>query len=725
MREGPSRSRRRPPALVALLIASLVIARAAAGEPVTLEFSDAPIAQMFVALGRASGRSVVPDETVRGRASYYLTAVSMEIALAELAERFGLFVHERDGVYTVSALRVEVGADELVTVSAAGVPARLLLDRLSRATRTPILLADSITGELSRHELSYHAVEAPLPRILSQIAAQLPNHRLGMIDGAYLFSAVGPNGTGRPDDRTVSRTAAGYALSLERSSLSGLLGLLFRSGEREYQLLKRTDPLVGPLDLSPRPFDDLLRLILEQADAAFAVVDGTYYITDVSPQSAAARAIGTDIVHLVHLPVGSLLELLPPQLITDVTIRPDRSSATLTLTGNPEGVARVRRLIERLDAPPAGREHHRIELYRPAADLLAVLPRHLAALPISPVPGSSAITVFASSEQIAELERFLETVDTPENTTLIELSHMRTEQLLHNLPASAHRGNILPTSDPHRFFFRGGPEALSRFLGDLRRIDVPAPQIRYHLLVIQYQEADGLEFGLDLSSAPSTPTSAQAFIGSIGRLLSLDFDIVAAFGYQFAARLNAGLTASTTSVVADTTLSALSGESVSFRNTSTYRYRDTAFDPETGIQRPTGVIREITSGLVIEISGRSHGEYVTMDVSATVSRRGADVSGVGNPPPTSEKLVRTQVRAVSGEPVMLGGLRLREEEQTIDEPLLLGRIPGVGRLFQKRRDQDDRTELAIYIIPRVETGSSAGADTDLLEVYLRYYGGDR
>ncbi len=724
---SPSRSPGRRRVIVTLMVLSVVVPHRSAATPVTLDFSDVPIAEMFIALGRVGGASVVPDETVRGRASYYLAAATIEVAIAELAERFDLFVEERNGIYTISAVRVEVGTGELLTISAPRVPVPVLIDRISRATQTPILIADSALRDLSHREITYHSAGTPLSRVVSQIAAQLPNHRAVMIDGAYLLSEVNGHATRRPDNSSVTVNEGGYGLSTGPSTLSRMLALLFEAGDREYQLLKRTDPPLGGLELSERPFDALLRLVLEQADAVFTVLDGIYYITDAPPQSATAQTLTTEIIRLDHLPVGALLELLPNELIMDVTIRPDRSSNALTLTGHADGVARVQSLISRLDARPGDRTHHRIELHGAAPEVLALLPRHLSTLPISPIPGSSAITVFASPEQVSELELFLAAVDVPRNGTLMELSHLRIEQLLQHLPPSAHRNNILPTNDPHRFFYRGSEDSLSRFAEDLRLIDVAAPQIRYHLLVIQYQESDGSEFGLDLSSAPSSPSATQAFIGSIGRLLSLDFDIVATFGYQFAARLNAGLTASTTAVVADTTLSALSGESVSFRNTSTYRYRDTAFDPETGAQRPTGVIREITSGLIIEIQGRSHGDDVTMDVSATVSRRGADVSGTGNPPPTSEKLVRTQVRAASGEPVMLGGLRLREEEQTVDEPMLLGRIPLIGRLFQNRRSHDEATELAIYIIPRVERAKPNGTETgaDLMDIYLRYYGDRR
>ncbi len=697
----------------------LLTAAASADVPVTLEFSGAQIADMFVALGRATGRSIVPDETVRGTSSYFLTAVGANAALVELTERYGLFVDERDGIITVSALRVEVDASARLTVSGTRIPVRLLLERLSRATRTPVLHTD-----LPDVEVTYHVTAAPLSTVLEHLATHLPDHRLEVRNGAYVFARSDRSAHSSVDDRWITRVDDAYTVESDQAPLTRLLDILFRLAGREYQLLKHSNPSIGPLRYAARGFDDVLTLMLERADAAFAVVDGVYYITDAPAASARARAEVTQIVRLRHVSAGSMLELLPPEQIAGVTVRPDRASNTVTISGNPGSVERVARLIGRVDEKPAGYSHYRFEVRLPPATVLAVLPRHLSGLGVTPVPDASAVTVYASPEQAAELEAFLIAVDVPQESVLVELEHILVEQLLGNLPASAGRSNVIPTGDSRRFFYRGTTDARDRFLRDLESIDTPVPQIRYHLLVIKYQDGEGLEFDFDLSKATSTPVGAQVLVGSIGRLLSLDLDIISTFGYQFAARLSAGLSSSAASVIADTTLNALSGESVSFRNTSTYRYRDTIVDPKTGAQHPTGVVREITSGLILEIQGQVTGQTVTMDVGATVSRRGADVSGSGNPPPTSEKIVRTQVRTASGEPVILSGLRLREEERTVNEPPILGRIPAIGRLFQKRRDHTDATELAIYIVPRIDYGPAAVSDaaSELMRIYTRYYG---
>ena len=711
------------PVVLAFLLA-LPAARVGA-DRVSLEFVEAPIAEMLVATGRATGRSIVPDDTVTGTATYYLSAVDANMALALLAERFGLFVETNNGIHTVSAVRVMTDREGILSVTAPRVRIPALLERISRTTGVPVLYDGPPLAEIS-----YHAAATALPTVLAHIAAHLPGHRLEELEGAYRFVPSTDVITAAPPVRLVTRDGDRYGVSIGRAGLREILDALFAAAELDYQLLKRSPVSVDSIHITLRSFDDLLRLILERADAVFTVVAGIYYISDAPPQTALARTIVTEPVQLHHRSAGALLELLPAEQTADVAIRVDRSSHLLTLTGNADAVNRVRRLIGRLDRIPDGYAHHRLDLNLPAAEVLAVLPRHLSGLGIAAIPGAQAITVYANADQLEAVESFLRTVDVPHESTLVELSHIGVDRLLANLPASVPRSSIVPTGDLRRFFYRGSPAALEAFRRDLAQIDVPSPQIMYHLLVIRYQEGSSFEFGLDLHGAPSGPNDMQAIIGSIGRLLSLDFDIIAAFGYQFAARLSAGLSDSSAAIVADTSLSALSGETVSFRNTTTYRYRDTAIDPDTGAQRPTGVVREIASGLLIDITGVVAGDTVTMDVAATVSRRGADISGSGNPPPTSEKIVRTRVRAASGEPVILGGLRLRESEGTVDQPALVGKIPLIGKLFQKQRRHTDTGEFAIYIIPRVDNGFATREDSQarLLRIYAAVYepdGADR
>lgn len=707
-----------------LLLLLFFLGSAAAGAQSidSLEFRDARIADILVTLGSATGTSIVPDETVTGRASYYFEAVPFREALAAFTTRFNLFVDEADGIFTVSAVRVREQSEGSLSVEAPLVRVDLLLRRLSRAARVPILFE-----RLPSTEITYFAESLTLPRILEQIATQLPDHELSERAGAFVLGFSDPAGPG-PVQRGGWITAEDGLLSVEaeRAPLAELLRELFESAGREYQLLKRSNPQVENLYFSRKPFDEILRLILEQADASFAVSDGTYYVTDASPQAAGARTIVTEQVALQFTGVATILDLLPPEQTAGVTIRQDRAAGALSLTGNESRVREVTALITRLDEPPRGREYYRMSVASvPATTLPSLLPVHLQSLPITPLPDGSSFITLASPDQYAELQHYLTRIDAANRSMLVELQYIQLSQLRENLPASAAASDIVATGDPTRFFYTGAPGRREQFLDELKQIDRPVPQIRYQLLVIQYQESESHDFDLDISNSLTTPDSTQAFLGTIGNLLNLNFDIVSSFGYAFASRLNWQLGNATATVLADTTLSGLSGQSVSFQNTNTFRYRDVIIDPDTGTPQPTGVIREITSGLVLEIDGwASSADTVTMTVAATISKRGTDGGAEGNPPPTSEKVVRTHVRAQAGEPVILSGLLQQEEDTSAQRTPLLSEIPGVGALFEGTRTTRDTTELAIYIVPQIDRGPATETTLDelLLEIYRENFG---
>jgi type II secretory pathway component GspD/PulD (secretin) len=192
--------------------------------------------------------------------------------------------------------------------------------------------------------------------------------------------------------------------------------------------------------------------------------------------------------------------------------------------------------------------------------------------------------------------------------------------------------------------------------------------------------------------------------GQLGNLLNLNFDIITVFGYQFAAKLNVAIADNQANVFADTTLFGLSGQEIKFQNTSTYRYRDSNIDPETGRPIYSGITREIVSGLVLEIKGWVSGDgMITTTVTASVSKRGADVSSViGNPPPTSEKVLTTQVRARSGETVVLSGLRQNDTTLIEQRIPLLSKIPVLGWFFKSKNNTAENTQMIIYLVPHVD-----------------------
>ena len=88
--------------------------------------------------------------------------------------------------------------------------------------------------------------------------------------------------------------------------------------------------------------------------------------------------------------------------------------------------------------------------------------------------------------------------------------------------------------------------------------------------------------------------------------------------------------------------------------------------------------------------------YMTLDVHK--DSRGADtVAG----PAIDTKQVTTQVLVENGGTVSIGGIYIQDLEKTVNKVPLLGDIPIIGMFFRQESNTNNRTELLIFVTPRI------------------------
>ena len=164
---------------------------------------------------------------------------------------------------------------------------------------------------------------------------------------------------------------------------------------------------------------------------------------------------------------------------------------------------------------------------------------------------------------------------------------------------------------------------------------------------------------------------------------------------------NANLAEGKSHVLVDTTLNGLSGQTVTFSNTNTYRYLNPEAYEATSTTVYKSSIKEITTGLNISINGWVSGDgMITVDVTAQISKQGQSNSDAI--PATSEKKITTNVRTQSGSPIIISGLLQLEEDSTDKGTPGLKDVPLLGYLFKNETNSKADTELVIYLIPFVE-----------------------
>ncbi|MFN7395228.1 MAG: type IV pilus secretin PilQ, partial [bacterium] len=70
------------------------------------------------------------------------------------------------------------------------------------------------------------------------------------------------------------------------------------------------------------------------------------------------------------------------------------------------------------------------------------------------------------------------------------------------------------------------------------------------------------------------------------------------------------------------------------------------------------------------------------------------------------KHVKTQVLVENGGTVVIGGIFTQTERDTLNKVPLLGDIPYLGLLFQNKVRSTSRTELLVFITPKIVTDRS-------------------
>ncbi len=91
-------------------------------------------------------------------------------------------------------------------------------------------------------------------------------------------------------------------------------------------------------------------------------------------------------------------------------------------------------------------------------------------------------------------------------------------------------------------------------------------------------------------------------------------------------------------------------------------------------------------------------EQVVLTLKISQDSVGALYDGV---PSINTNAIETRVLVRSGETLVLGGVYQNDIKTSVSRTPLLGRVPGLGRLFRRTISSDDRRELLVFLTPEV------------------------
>ncbi|WP_296028286.1 secretin N-terminal domain-containing protein [uncultured Treponema sp.] len=671
-----------------------------------MDFRNQKISDIIYAVADVCGKSVIIDETVSGNATFRFEDRDFESALDRFAKHCQLYVEKNDGVYSITKVQINANSNNgKLSINTENVQIEPFINMLSRYTNRTILF-----DNLPNATVTIRIAEASLEDVLNLAIVKLPGFGLERIaDGFYITKSAGNLNKRNIDIFTMSEAGGKFSCNIQKASFANVIETLFKKGGKEYSLLSKPSITLENMAYTDKSFDELLSLILSQCNCDFSADGGIYYIYEIQKKDVIKKFKKIRIIKVKNISIETLASILPNELNAQGFIKQDKNSNSLILTGSPSEINPIEEFIRKVDVPLNDRNYKSFYFENTnAKDAVSLIPKALLLSDIIMLPSDNGFATQVTQESEAKLSEFIAMLDSKKQNRAVRLKYIKSDELIKSLPTPISKESITETNEPTLVFFSGTEKQFEDFSKSLEEIDLPKQQIKYQLFVVQRQKTSGLNWGTSLNIGNTSEGSGYSWSGAVSNIFNINFDIISKFGVQFAGSLNAELSEGKSRVLADTTLNGISGESLSFSNTNTTRYRDIIVDTKGDLY--TSTTREISSGLTLSINGWASGDgMVTVKVDAQVSKQGNTESSANSngtdttpPPSTSEKKVSTNVRTKSGEPVVIGGLFQQEEEVSEKQVPWLGNIPLLGWLFKKKVVSMVETEFVIYLVPFVE-----------------------
>jgi MSHA type pilus biogenesis protein MshL len=136
----------------------------------------------------------------------------------------------------------------------------------------------------------------------------------------------------------------------------------------------------------------------------------------------------------------------------------------------------------------------------------------------------------------------------------------------------------------------------------------------------------------------------------------------------------------------------------------TYWRITTQVDPMTGQKTETASPQTITVGVVLDVTPQisDNGEIIMNIHPSITERAGESVSRLGDTMPILDvRETDTVVKIKSGETIFIAGLMQNKKTEEKSSVPLISRIPLIGRLFRRTKEDIEKTELVIFLTPTI------------------------
>ncbi|WP_425466962.1 type IV pilus secretin PilQ [Paraburkholderia dinghuensis] len=295
-----------------------------------------------------------------------------------------------------------------------------------------------------------------------------------------------------------------------------------------------------------------------------------------------------------------------------------------------------------------------------------------------------------------------------------ELHYARAEEIRRLLTGSgtqralSKRGAAVADARTNLLFVTDLPARLDQIADLIVMLDAPARQVLIEARIVEGDQGLSRELGVRLGVTPTNTDGTARGVqgGKEGTVYDLSAGPLSGFD---AAQVGLSLLAARATRMLDIQLSALEAEGrgrivssprvVTADRTRAVVEQGTELPYQAKVEQGVSGVQFRRATLKLEVEPQITPDgRVILDLDVAKDSVGEQTAGG---PAINTKHVQTRVEIEDGGTVSIGGIDATDDRDDVTRVPLLGKIPILGELFSHRARRDNRSELVVFITPRV------------------------
>jgi general secretion pathway protein D len=333
---------------------------------------------------------------------------------------------------------------------------------------------------------------------------------------------------------------------------------------------------------------------------------------------------------------------------------------------------------------------------------------------------SNTMIMVDSPQRLKVMEGLIQQIDVPVETRVFELSYVRAKDVAEKIGEvlTQNVGQVKFDERSNKIIITDTRLRIDKIAGIIEAFDVKGDQVLIEAKIVQVvlshqhqfgvdwealaREYQGLNFSSQFDVLSSGDKSGKVTIGT----LSED---------DYTALLEVLKTEGLTNILSSPSITALNNEEAKILIGSQEPYvTTTTTTPSSGPTTTAESITFLDVGIELNVTPTIHKDhFVTLKIRPAVSSVTKTVTTSNNNtiPVVETSEAETTVLVKDGVTIVIGGLIKDEKIRTDNKVPLLGDIPLLGYAFRNQDDLVRKTEIVIFLTPRIISGDIPGNDT--------------